>query len=205
MVASIVAIISITALSFALRAKAIQSLKAERLSDLQLAYVIMQNDIEQALNRPIKDRENNTEPGFWGGNPAFETKGINTYITLTRGGIVNPLWEQTASALQRVNYAMADKQLLRITWQALDRASSSESSNRVLLKGVHNIHFEFINREAEVFDSWKTALEPEDFTSEEGIILDRVPQGVRVMFEYAELGDIEWLFILPGVRNEPNT
>lgn len=203
LITSIVATIALTALNFSLRAKSIQTRKAERLSDLQLAYVIMQNDIEQALNRPIKDREGNIEPGFWGANPIANTGETQTYLTLTRGGVNNPLWIQPQSALQRVNYVVAGNQLLRLTWQALDRAATSEPSTRILLTGIRNIDFEFIGHGAEVLDSWKTALEPEDFTSSEETRMDRTPHGVRVKFEYDELGVIDWLFALPGGSNEP--
>lgn len=202
-IASVVAIISVNALGFALRAKVIHDNKSEHFSELQFAYVIMQNDIEQAINRPIRNSQNQIEAGFWGESLRGVTEESKTFIGFTRGGVINPQWKQTTSALARVQYAIEGDKLIRITWQALDQAATSEPIKRVILRGVRNLECKFISHDALVFDTWKTALEPEDFTLSEDVIMDRVPQGVRVTFELEGLGHIDWLFTLAGVPNEP--
>lgn len=202
-IASVVAMISVNALGFALRAKTIHDNKSEQLSALQFAYVLMQNDIEQALNRPIRNNQNQVEAGFWGESLHGITRDSQAFIAFTRGGVTNSQWRQAKSALARVQYAIEGDKLIRITWQALDQAPTSEPIRRVILRGIRNLECKFISHDAIVFDTWKTALEPEDFTLSENVIMDRVPQGVRISFELDELGYIDWLFTLAGVPNEP--
>jgi general secretion pathway protein J len=202
-IASIVAVMSITAIGFAVRAKAIQSAKADRLSELQLAYVIMQNDIEQALNRPIRNRIHTLEPAFEGGNPILKAslRDMKVYVQLTRGGIVNPLWQQVQSSMQRVNYGLQNNDVVRITWQALDQGANSEPSMRTILHGVHNLRWQFINDEGLLMDQWRTSVQFEEGNGSEEMIMDAIPRGVRVSFDYDELGTIDWLFALAGTPN----
>jgi general secretion pathway protein J len=80
----------------------------ERLSKIQLGMHLMQMDIEQAVNRPVRDEYGDTEPALRSGGQS------TLLLELTRTGYANPLKLQR-SQLQRVGYLLEEETLYRVT------------------------------------------------------------------------------------------
>src|ERR1700722_15846954 len=87
-----------------------------RLAQLQVAMILIERDIQQAIYRSILD-----EIGSEGG-PLIENEDC---LELTHAGIANPLAQNNRSTLQRVAYLKIKTQLIRQTWPALDRVATT--------------------------------------------------------------------------------
>ncbi|MEW6353105.1 MAG: type II secretion system minor pseudopilin GspJ [Pseudomonadota bacterium] len=121
--------------------------QAAQLAALQLAFTLMERDIEQAVNRKIRDNYDSEQPAMRGveqGEPLLE---------FTRTGWRNP-GLAARSGLQRVAYAVKDQQLLRSTWVALDRAPNSAPQDAVLLENVNAVEVRFFDAKFAAQRQW---------------------------------------------------
>ncbi|MEJ2455016.1 MAG: type II secretion system minor pseudopilin GspJ [Candidatus Thiodiazotropha sp.] len=96
----------------------------EQLAKLQLGLHLMQLDIEQAVDRPIRE-----------------------------GGYANPM-KLTRSQLQRVEYQLEEKALYRVSWPVLDRTQSSEPRRQKLFDGIESLSLNFFDQKMERQTSW---------------------------------------------------
>ena len=177
---SLISIMSFSGLNSILFNKEIVDKELTRLSDIQRSLLNLARDIEQALDRPVRD-------GL-GGNIASLTGGQNidsTILELTRNGWRNPA-QQTRSQLQRIAYSLEDNQLIRLYWYHLDHLQSDEPVRRVLLKDVENIEIRYLDKEWET--TWpKLAL---DDTS----TINALPRAIEITLELSDWGKITRLF-----------
>ena len=155
---------------------------ADRLSELQKLYLIMQRDIEQVVQRPIRDEFGDVQPPLVGGE-TFE---------LTRGGWRNPIGRQR-SRLQRVGYAIEEQQLVRYTWAVLDRAQDSEPLVQLLTEAIEQIQIRYLG----VDNEWKEQWPDTETRADASIAPSSLPRVVEVTVEHEMYGPIVWLFQLP--------
>jgi general secretion pathway protein J len=155
---------------------------ADRLSELQKLYLIMQRDIEQVVQRPIRDEYGDQQPPFAGG----ET------LQFTRAGWRNPAGRQRSS-LQRVAYAYEDQHLVRYTWSVLDRAQDSEPLIQSLTDAIESLQIRYLGADNEWKEQWP---DPETVTNP-AIVPSALPRVVEVTVEHENYGPIVWLFQLP--------
>ena len=148
----------------------------DRLSNLQMTFMLMGRDIEQTVDRPIRD-------AFGDSLPALQGDGQD--VELTRDGWRNP-GGFMRSQLQRVGWRLDDGQLRRLTWAVLDRAPDSEPSQPVILDKVDSLTFRFLNEQGQWFDQW-----PPDAANATQLDL---PQAVEVTLELDDWGEIRRLF-----------
>jgi general secretion pathway protein J len=106
--------------------------RGERLIEVQRAMQIMQRDILQMIDRPVRDQLGDPIPAV--------QIGADGLIEFTRTGWRNP-FGLARSELQRVGYASEDGNLVRVYWPMLDRTPDSEPLPQVLLTGVEQIEF----------------------------------------------------------------
>jgi len=107
---------------------------AERLREIQMAFILIQQDMQHMMPRSI--RNENGEP-----ESALEEDGATDYqITFTRGGNSNPR-RPRRSGLYRVAYQLEDSDLKRFVWYTLDRAQGNTPQEMVLLRGVSAVNF----------------------------------------------------------------
>ena len=100
------------------------------LMQLQRALTVINRDLAQTVSRPIRDE--------YGDSVAAVVLKMNS-LELTRIGVPNPL-KQVRSDLQRVNYSLNTKgELVRSTWQQLDRDRGVQAQQTVLLTKVKTI------------------------------------------------------------------
>ena len=155
---------------------------ADRLSELQKLYLIMQRDIEQVVMRPIRDEYGDVQPPLIGG----ET------LQLTRAGWRNPAGRQR-SQLQRVGYAFEEDQLVRYTWAVLDRAQDSEPLVQLLSEAVEQLQIRYLGADNE----WKEQWPDTQASADPAIAPVSLPRVVEVTVEHETYGPLVWLFQLP--------
>lgn len=173
---AIFAAIAYGGLDQVLTAKARTARAAERLAGLQTAYTWIARDIEQAVDRPIRDPY---------GDPAEALIGGGDSLEFTRAGWRNPAGLRRSN-LQRVAYTLDDGQLRRQYWRVLDRAPDSEARESVLLEGVQEMELRFLDEQGQWQPAWPV-------TNAAGDVVP-MPRAVELSLEIEDWGRITRLF-----------
>ena len=148
------------------------------------AEMMMQRDLLQTAQRPIRDEFGDLQPGF--------VIPQENSMEFTRLGWRNPL-QEVRSELVRVRWRVINGQLLREHWPVLDRARTSTPVQTVMLDGVSDFHV-MVRANGNWSPSWPPV------TSSQGQQASRnppLPEAVEVTFSLAPWGDIRRVFILP--------
>lgn len=165
-------------------ARQITTQHADRLSQLQMTFLWLGRDIEQTVDRPIRDEYAVEQPAMLG----VETGRYQ--LELTRTGWRNPA-ERARSNLQRVAYGLRDGNLIRVYWAVLDRAQDSQPLESVLLDGVEKLELRFLSDTGQWQDSWPSSQLGQAISS-------TPPRAVEVTLETKAEGRITRLFRVPG-------
>jgi general secretion pathway protein J len=160
----------------------------DRLSALQMAFMLMGRDIEQTVDRPIRDAFGDPRPALLGND--------GEGLELTRDGWRNP-GGFMRSKLQRIGWRLDDGRLYRLTWAVLDRAPDSEPARPVLLDHVTALTFRFLDRQGEWQDQWPPAIAEAGQTD--------LPRAVEVTLELEDWGEVRRLFRVLMDRPEAPT
>ena len=158
--------------------------QSQRLSDLQKAYRIMQRDLEQMVNRKIRNEFGDPVDALVGGS------GFNG-VEFSRAGYANPAGF-LRSDIQRVAYIPDQETLLRRTWRVLDRAQDTLPDEQVLVEGVQRFSMRFLDKDNEWQEQW-----PPQQNQISGSSTGEFPRAVEVQLELEDVGTLSWLFPLP--------
>jgi general secretion pathway protein J len=190
---ALVAAMAYSGLNNVLIARSQTEQKAERLHKLQSAFILMERDIEQTVNRPVRDNYGEESPAMVGNQ-------LGTYLLeFTRTGWRNPL-TAPRSNMQRVAYTVEEEQLIRVIWYVLDRPQDVEPYKMVLLDGVKDMVIRYLDDKQEWHNSWP----PDSIVSfgqqnqEDQKDKDAPPAGVAVELETKDFGKVERWFHVPG-------
>lgn len=158
-----------------------------RLAAVQLAVYRLEQDIEQAVPRGVRDEYGEPQAALIGGDLAGDK------LTLTRAGWDNPLGQPRAT-LQRVAYRLRDGRLWRLHWDVLDRGGLNEPRETLLLDRVREFRVRFLDQ-----DDWRDDWPP-TATDEAGnkSDLDALPRAVEIGLTLEDWGEIARLLPLPG-------
>ena len=116
---------------------------AERLGKLQMAFLLIQQDMQHMAPRSIR-----IGFGGFGGFDGVEEgalsagMGLDYPVAFTRGGNSNP-HRPRRSGLFRVGYQLEEGELIRLVWPVLDRTGDDEPQKMVLLRNVSDVTFMF--------------------------------------------------------------
>ncbi|MBD3670593.1 MAG: type II secretion system minor pseudopilin GspJ [Gammaproteobacteria bacterium] len=120
--------------------------ESQALKALQTAFLILERDLQQAVDRPIQsglDIE-----------AAFEYSDLSGQrLSLTRTGWSNPLG-QPRGALQRVSYTLDDKVLYRQSWFHLDRVAEDPPQQVALFEEVEKWEIRFMDKDGKWVPNW---------------------------------------------------
>lgn len=177
---TIIAVIMTRSLHTVFENEAVSEKHATRLAELQMAMLLFSRDIEQGIDRPIQNTQRNTEAALIG---------TAKTIAFTHGGLANPLGDANRSTLQRTAYFIEDNHLIRETWDVLDQAPKSKSSNRKLLSDVDSLRFDYLDDENHYNDRWPPANKPK---------ASAFPKAVKISLTLAHWGTISQVYITPG-------
>ncbi len=115
-------------------------LRHERhLERLQLAVQVLEEDLADSINRPVRDRLGARLEAFVGnhGETLLEVSSVTgTPLQLATG----------RSRLARIAYRMRSGTLYRLLWPVLDRAHATLPREEALLDGIRGMRFRFLGR-----------------------------------------------------------
>ena len=168
-----------TGLQTVLQAQAQHRQQAEAFAELTRALTLLQQDLEQAINRPVRDRQGDPVAALVGGQDAAG-------LELTRSGWLNPQ-RSPVPALQRVGWRLADGRLLRLSWPVLDRAPDTGLVDVPMLEHVEQLGLRFLDREGAWHPSWPA-----------GNNALPLPVAVEVTAQVEPWGTVRRLFRVPG-------
>lgn len=160
--------------------------QTKRLQALQQTLLFMQRDMAQLVPRSIRDE-------FGDRKPALLSQGnMLTQIELTRGGWNNPAMQMRAT-LQRVGYGLEGRELYRYSWRVLDRAPDSQPERVLLLDGVSEWQWRFLDDNGGWQESWPSL-------GSEGGAVDTLPRAVEVKLTLEDMGTVRRIFEM-GARH----
>lgn len=175
-----VAVILTTALHTMLSEQKDIEIRANRLAALQLALIVVSNDLQQMANRPILNNRIIEEPAVLGKSDE---------ITFTRTGFINPLGQLHHATLQRVRYVLDKKHFMRVVWPVLDQSPDTKPSERIFLDDVMELHFNYLDENNRFQESWP----PPDKSHASGL-----PRAIRISLTLKKWGKITQLYLIPS-------
>ncbi len=181
---AVVAVMAYGGLDVVLQARKQGDEHAVKLAALQTSFAILERDIEQAVNRSIRDNFGDDQPPLVGSDDALE---------FTRSGRHNP-GGFSRSHLQRIAYELDDEQLMRASWQVLDRAQDSEAVAGPLFAGVEAVEFSYLDGRLEWQSEW-----PARNLSSQNAPTPGLPRAIELTVETEQWGEIKRLFRVTGV------
>lgn len=180
---AILATLTSSVLYQAFNARARVNIQADKLSNLQMAVSLLQQDIVQAVNRPIRGNDMHLFPGF---------VGQPSYVEFTRDGSANPKALEQRSTLKRIAFVCEDNKLLRRTWATLDPLDRNVYDNKILLDNLTNCSFAYVNQALQTLTEWRENAVNQNQSKEP------LPKAIQVNLSLQDWGNISLLFIIPG-------
>lgn len=163
---------------------------AEEFAQLQRAMVVIERDINQVVNRPIRDIYG--DPRY-----ALTSREEGIAIALTRQGWRNPLGTRR-SDLQRATYEFTGDELHRRYWGMLDLAQDAEGRDQLLLSHVVDFEIRFMDENNNWQDEWPTAEGVQQTSNSPGaLVAVPLPKGIEITIEHEQFGELTRLFALP--------
>ncbi len=180
---AIIGLISSQLMSQTIQAQADLSQRGNRLGDIHRAMQIIQRDVMQLANRPIRDQYGDARQAL--------LIGIDGVIEFSRTGWRNPL-QLPRAEVQRVGYLLQDNKLLRGYWPVLDRAQDTEPAYQTLLHDVERVEFYALDVSGNEHTFWPAVgADPND----PALAL----AGIVLRIELAPFGVIERIWEVPSV------
>lgn len=179
----VIGLISSQLMSQTIDAQADLSQRGSRLGDIHRAMQILQRDVLQLMDRPIRDQYGDPlQPLIIG------TDGV---IEFSRGGWRNPL-QLPRAEVQRVGYLVQDNKLVRGYWPVLDRAQDTEPAYQTLLEEVEQVEFFALDASGNEHMFWP--LPGRDATDPQTALA-----GIIMRIELEPYGVIERVWEVPSV------
>lgn len=185
-------------LSSLLSAREAVTAALERSKTLQMSVWRMRRDIEQIVDRPIRDSFGDSQPAIVGGP--------DLGLQFTRNGWRNPLNDRRSS-LQRVAYRIdEDSNLVRVHWRVLDRAQDSTPVESTVFEDVSNVEWRFLDASREWQDRWPTDAGPGALASatQTGAGAPAPafdpPRAIELRLTTPQWGDLRLLFMIAGAE-----
>lgn len=158
--------------------------RQERLAELQRMVRFINDDFSQLQRRPIRD-----ELGRDLLPPLLAEPGREFIAELSHDGWRNPA-ALPRSTIQRVQYRLTDRTVVREYWPVMDRPLGMEGRERELFEGVEKFELEFLDQAGE----WQPVWPP---LTTDGLDIDSLPVAVRYTLESDDFGTIERLVEVP--------
>ncbi len=196
-ITAFVSAIAYTSFSTVLSGVESSQITAERVYQLNRAWMMISRDLEQFVARPVRDEFGELEPALQGGIAA------RFPLSFTRGGWHNPVGH-ARSELQRVNYRVEEETLWRDSYPVLDRAGETKTQAVALLEGVQELRVLFLGGPGSV-DTVGSSSEldsrgwPENWvldTSQPGAALNP-PLAVELTLQLSDWGEMRRIYALP--------
>lgn len=159
-----------------------------RLAAVQLTVFRLEQDIQQAVPRGVRDEYGDSQPALRGGDL------LDDALILTRAGWDNPLGQSRAT-LQRIAYRLREGRLWRLHWDVLDRGGPVAPRETMLIDRVQEFRARFLDQEGEWRNDWPP---PADAAANDPLNSNGPPRAVEITLMLEDWGAIIRLFPLPG-------
>jgi len=160
-----------------------------RLAAVQLTVFRLEQDIQQAVPRGVRDEYGDPQPALRGGDL------LDDALILTRAGWDNPLGQSRAT-LQRVAYRLREGRLWRLHWDVLDRGGPVAPRETMLIDQVQEFRARFLDQESKWRNDWPP---PADVVADDKPPNpNSPPRAVEITLTLEDWGAITRLFPLPG-------
>ena len=183
---AVVAVMAYSGLDVVMQARKQGDEHAVKLAALQTSFAILERDIEQAVNRSIRDSFGDAQPAMDGTDDSLE---------FTRTGRRNP-GGFSRSHLHRIAYRIEDDQLMRASWQMLDRAQDSEAASGPLFEGIEQIEFKYLDDQQRWLSEW-----PARNLSQQNSAAPALPRAIELTIESEQWGEIRRVFRVAGAAS----
>ncbi|CDH47265.1 MAG: type II secretion system minor pseudopilin GspJ [Candidatus Competibacteraceae bacterium] len=183
---SIMSIAAYSGLRNVLFTRAAVETQSQRLAAVQLAIYRLEQDIEQAVPRSIRDEYGDPQAALLGDELSDDR------LTLSRAGWDNPLGQPRANT-QRVAYRLREGRLWRLYWPVLDRGGRIEPRETLLLEQVRAFKVRFLDR-----DDWRNDWPPPANAETDQKVPDPMPRALEISLTLEDWGEITRLLLLPG-------
>lgn len=195
-ITTFVATIAYTSLSTALSGVESTRDVSERSYEVNRALMVLNRDLRQLVDRPVRDEFGELESALMGGDLA------RFPLAFTRAGWHNPGALQR-SQLQRVAYRVEDETLWRDSWPVLDRAGDTEPYSVRLLDGVEFMELAFLQSLERLNlgpddESIDTEGWDDNWVRLPGVASDQgLPVALELKLELTDWGELRRLYALP--------
>jgi general secretion pathway protein J len=155
--------------------------RMDRLQAIQRAVRLLSEDLQQLAPRPVRDELGDNL------SPALDTNFESGFaLELTHGGWNNPL-VLPRSTLQRSAYRIEDDELIRYHWMVLDRTLANLPTEVLLLDGVEELRFRFLESNGQWLDQWPPPNRPGPLGARQR------PRAVEILMSLTNEGEIRRL------------
>lgn len=161
-------------------ARELVSKHERRISNIDLAFLLMKQDFRQVVDRGSRVDGRVSEQSIFTSDTMLDTD--DQAISFVRTGWHNPGQRLPRSVLQRVYYRLKDGKLERWYDLVLDAPPGADSVTRTLIDDVSGLKFSFFYNQ-----QWHPRLEAGGYA-----------EGIRIELELNDLGIIERDFELPA-------
>ena len=159
-----------------------------RLKQAQHTVTILNRDLNQLVQRDIRDGFGTTQPYLMAGND------VDNLIEFTRSGRVNP-GRLIRSSLQRVAYRFDEDKLVRLQWPQLDRTQEMEAKQSILIDEVEQVTIRFLDQNNEWQDQWPPLNAQTTAVASGGTAgTASGPVAIEVVLQLKDWGDIRRLY-----------
>ena len=164
------------------RAKEASDEKIAELNGLQTAFRLMDQDFSQMTQRTVRNEAGDAQEQYLlAGRYILESQYDG--IAFVRDGWVNPINLLPRSELQAVGYRVLDDNLERVYRVYVDQLDNMEPRVQVVLKGIEELKFEFLDANNEWQEQWQ---------------IKALPKAVAVTLQQIEAEPIRRVFLVPG-------
>lgn len=164
------------------KAKEASDEKIAELNGLQTAFRLMDQDFSQMTQRTVRNEAGDAQEQYLlAGRYILESQYDG--IAFVRDGWVNPISLLPRSELQAVGYRVLDDNLERVYRVYVDQLDNMEPRVQVVLKGIEELKFEFLDANNEWQEQWQ---------------IKALPKAVAVTLQQIEAEPIRRVFLVPG-------
>ena len=193
LVFSLIAASSVYALRLGVESRDQLETADSELKRLQLARLLVKEDLAQIVARPARDAFGVQVPAvFQGGQSVFGGRvedDEEILMSFVRGGWINPQAIAPRSALQHVEYIFRDGEVIRRARTFVDETQGGEHVERVVFDGLEDAYTEFLIGEVRGELDWAEAWPVGNDGS-------RPPQAVALVIEEEGVPPLRQLFWL---------
>ena len=158
--------------------------RSDRLTEVQRAMLVLQRDIMQMTDRPVRD--------LLGDSRGAVLIGSDGLMEFSRLGWRNPLRAQRAE-VQRIAYIVDGGDLYRAWWGVLDRAQDSEPTLQRLVTDVDQVEFFALDTSGQEHTYWP-------LLGEEAGTSNRRLGAIVMRLEFEPFGIVERIWPVAGYR-----